>query len=630
MAIYTGRTTIHDYLLNESISDGDHTLDVNGVPIDIEMYNFTSDVEYTTSPTVGNTTADTRMLVLNYKRNLIIGAATTVTPQVRKKGMTIFVSGNLINNGTISMTARGANAAGQDIYLYKSPSNQFEFIPAVGAIAKTQATQGSETSGHTSAAAGNNGIGRQTGSGGPGAGRGIAGGTGAAGTSYSGGSGGGGSNNSKGGDGVLNGGAGGAGFSTSNYSHNAGGGAGNPGGAGYNGGVAGAAGTGGLLIIYADRFTNAGTISSLGSAGGNGYRAGGGGSGGGSINIFVKDTFALGQITVGGGARGTGTRGSESGDGGAGGTGTVTIYNLNRNRVIEYLGYIEIVEDINDLVVGKAIRTHYAAQSDAVGEFSNLGEKTSDLIPVASSVTPNGDFYWIVCEDSNEKKTLVADRNIQISISWDTLNASGITSACGVPITSLSSKKYITTIRILSGGVTSTDKDNEWDKYIVNSTLNDTIAAGDNNIWNWNVGTNTWTSTTISGTPASRVVRGFTSNISIHGSNPTNTATTVKGFRPVLIIEKIKAERSFIKFEDEYIKWNEDTLSWQTISTALPSVDTFKSVGISDLSELDRKSTTFISVMNDNGASGLVLGSGKVYKKSVDLKNLFEITNIKV
>lgn len=51
---------------------------------------------------------------------------------------------------------------------------------------------------------------------------------------------------------------------------------------------------------------------------------------------------------------------------------------------------------------------------------------------------------------------------------------------------------------------------------------------------------------------------------------------------------------------------------------------------MSDLSIMDRKSTTFVSAMSDNGATGSVLGSGKVFKKSVDLKKLFEITNIKI
>lgn len=40
-------------------------------------------------------------------------------------------------------------------------------------------------------------------------------------------------------------------------------------------------------------------------------------------------------------------------------------------------------------------------------------------------------------------------------------------------------------LRLLTGGIDSNDKDNEWDKYIVNNDLNGTIKAGDNFVWNW-------------------------------------------------------------------------------------------------------------------------------------------------
>ncbi|MGG0666438.1 hypothetical protein ABE042_20250 [Viridibacillus arvi] len=43
------------------------------------------------------------------------------------------------------------------------------------------------------------------------------------------------------------------------------------------------------------------------------------------------------------------------------------------------------------------------------------------------------------------------------------------------------------TISLLTGGTSANDKDNEWDKYIVNSNLNGMISAGDNNVWNVNL-----------------------------------------------------------------------------------------------------------------------------------------------
>jgi hypothetical protein len=55
--------------------------------------------------------------------------------------MFLYVAGTLTNNGTITMTARGACAVGQNIYLRKNNSNQaYETVPAVGANQMYNAT----------------------------------------------------------------------------------------------------------------------------------------------------------------------------------------------------------------------------------------------------------------------------------------------------------------------------------------------------------------------------------------------------------------------------------------------------------------------------------------------------------
>ena len=40
--------------------------------------------------------------------------------------------GTLTNNGTISMTARGAKAEGQNVYLFKNLDKTYEFVPKEG------------------------------------------------------------------------------------------------------------------------------------------------------------------------------------------------------------------------------------------------------------------------------------------------------------------------------------------------------------------------------------------------------------------------------------------------------------------------------------------------------------------
>jgi hypothetical protein len=92
-------------------------------------------------------------------------------------------------------------------------------------------------------------------------------------------------------------------------------------------------------------------------------------------------------------------------------------------------------------------------------------------------------------------------------------------------------------IRLLTGGVSSADKDNEWDKIIAESTLNGNITAGDNAIWNW-TGIYSHTSTRHTSS-TSDVIRG--SSVSGWGGTQTNLTYTSEGFRPVLLLESLNA-----------------------------------------------------------------------------------------
>lgn len=358
------------YRINITSNNGDPTYVCIG---EMRLYNNT----------YGDMVADQRMLILKFHRNLDVPSGTFITPLTRKKGMLIYVGGTLTNNGTVTMTARGANAVGQNVYMFRDINGALCFVPAAGAAGRAQPNQGSETSAHTSALPGFAGTGRQLGGGAPGAGRGTTGGTGAAATSYSGGSGGGGSNTIAGGAGQANGGAGGIGRTSSANSHSAGGGAGNPGGAGANGnrtdGMPGSNGTGGLLIIYSKDLVNNGVISANGMAGGSGYRAGGGGSGGGHVEIVTSKTATkVGTIQVAGGAAGAGTRGAEAGDGGVGGTGTyaIAITTLLTDRNI-------LVEDPDGIKTYTSSGWSLLGPGPATAEMFDLGINDIRIIPDA-------------------------------------------------------------------------------------------------------------------------------------------------------------------------------------------------------------------------------------------------------
>ena len=285
--------SILDVLKNNEINTGLYNLTVDDETYSLRVYSFDGDLNIKADTSLG-TEADVatesdyakNMVVLKVNGNLTIDEGVTLTAYASKdgyggpKGMTIYCTGTLTNNGTIDMTARGAKAVGQNVYLWKNTDESYEYVPE----------DGSE----------GNGVDRATGKGAKGSG---GGGEGAIGTSYSGGAGGGGKrlsgtaekgspNGGKGGDAVRDSGA--------TYT-GAGGGAGNPGGK-YSGRNAsdGENGTGGLLIIASNNILNKGTIEANGASGGSALEPGGN-SGGGSINIFYNENYTNdGEITANG------------------------------------------------------------------------------------------------------------------------------------------------------------------------------------------------------------------------------------------------------------------------------------------------------------------------------------------
>lgn len=277
-------------------------------------------------------TQDTRSAWVMVNGDLQIDAGVVFAPPVRKLYTIVYVTGNLILNGSMSMTARGAShsaIAASDIPIgigtFSGVLNPR--VPAAGASSVTNVTTGTNLVGGLNGISGTNG---QTGGGGTG---GIAGGnnTGtsisAAGTSFSGGSGGGGARGTTS-TATGNGGAGGNASSNGDPTNfRAGGGAGNPGGNGVGtSGLAGAAGTGGVLIVVClGTVSGTGTIEANGSKGGdanpatNGiYSVGGGGSGGGSVTLMYGSGASSINVFANGGAGGIG----KFLNGGAGGNGT--------------------------------------------------------------------------------------------------------------------------------------------------------------------------------------------------------------------------------------------------------------------------------------------------------------------
>ena len=338
--------TVTDSILgaiaSDGFLDGNYDILINQETYNIELININGDTIYKqedgSTVYLGDDVSDERILVVKYNGDLTIESGVLVTPTTRKKGMIIYVSGTLTNNGTISMTARGAIAEGQNVYLWNNSDDTYEYIPAIGGAG------GLAVKGQVNGINGEGGLNRATGGGGSGASMRSAtkGGNGAAGTSYSGGTGGGGASSAAdspvtGKDGSINGGPGGnaVGRRTSSTMYVSSGGSGNPGGrdarptAGANKTVTANApssaddGTGGLLVIYSKNIYNNGVIESRGSSShfpvgyNTGVAASGGSSGGGSVNIFYINNYEnSGTITAAGGVSGPcAVKGGNGGDG---------------------------------------------------------------------------------------------------------------------------------------------------------------------------------------------------------------------------------------------------------------------------------------------------------------------------
>jgi len=287
--------------------------------------------------------------------NFTINEGHVVTPSVRCKGMYLFIEGDLIVNGILSMTARGAKAPGKfigiDPYsgrIYFDSIDRFSArglitLPNIGGAGANRvyvSSPGAIPDQHRRIL-GNPGEDSDLVCGGGGCGGAysshggtIYSGAGTTGTSFSGGAGGGGAAcinaNGNGYSAAPDGGAGGPARligTVGGLVRGIGGGAGNNGGARYssNGGgaTAGLNGTGGLMILVVRGniiFGPNGKIEAKGMNGGYGESGGGGGaSGGGAIHLFSKSTdIDLSKIDVSGGIGGVGGGYSNGGNGGSG------------------------------------------------------------------------------------------------------------------------------------------------------------------------------------------------------------------------------------------------------------------------------------------------------------------------
>ena len=175
------------------VLDGVETPEMEGITLSGKTYSIGK------AQDIGTASEDAKnTVVLKVDGDLTIDEGVAVTSiggtYGGPKGMIVYCTGTLTNNGTINMSARGAKAVGENVYLLKNKNVEgtFEYIPAVGGAGGSSVSSKS-----SNGRAGGNAPYRGTGGGGSGAvytggSAARSPGAGTAGTSYSGGSGGGG------------------------------------------------------------------------------------------------------------------------------------------------------------------------------------------------------------------------------------------------------------------------------------------------------------------------------------------------------------------------------------------------------------------------------------------------------
>lgn len=116
--------------------------------------------------------------------------------------------------------------------------------------------------------------------------------------------------------------------------------------------------------------------------------------------------------------------------------------------------HIDEVEKIEDLTIGKRIRCHYQAKFNLLGDFENLGNATTSYLPTQATANPNGDFYFIMVDEQDGRKVLIADRVLQNRISKNVIEHIKLT---------MDGKTGI--ISLLSSSISN--ENSEWDRYLV-------------------------------------------------------------------------------------------------------------------------------------------------------------------
>ena len=180
--------SLFDLMEKNELTTGVYNVKVKDEEYNLKIYSFDENLNISADTTLGTeedvATASEyakNMIVLKVNGDLTIDEGAKLTTYTSKngyggpKGMMIYCTGTITNKGEISMTARGAKAEGQNVYLYKNSDETYEYIPAVGATGGEKVysidyvySSSGESKTPVNGNDGSNGEGRATGGGGSG------------------------------------------------------------------------------------------------------------------------------------------------------------------------------------------------------------------------------------------------------------------------------------------------------------------------------------------------------------------------------------------------------------------------------------------------------------------------------
>lgn len=136
-------TSLMEAIKSNDLDDGVHLINVEDEGYTVHTYTLNGNQEFSTDKIFG-TAEDVspgydyarNMIVLKVNGDLTIDKNVTLTTYASNlgyggpKGLLIYCTGKLTNNGTINMSARGAKARGQNIFMWKGTNRSYECVPA--------------------------------------------------------------------------------------------------------------------------------------------------------------------------------------------------------------------------------------------------------------------------------------------------------------------------------------------------------------------------------------------------------------------------------------------------------------------------------------------------------------------